>query len=157
MEDAGGVDPGRAEAALEAGVRMEEEQKDYREEYEREKVKSAYLADRVAQLEDQVDDLTFRLNRIRSNPLWKASLPARNVFHWAQRTKERITNQGSLRGVLIKIDYKKREKQAMSMPICGLATPITPRRTERRITTRLSIIIPKPPRSETPTRWAIWA
>ena len=128
MEDAGGVDPGRAEAALEAGVRMEEEQKDYREEYEREKVKSAYLADRVAQLEDQVDDLTFRLNRIRSNPLWKASLPARNVFHWAQRTKERITNQGSLRGVLIKIDYKKREKQAQK----GYGTASFPDEAERK-------------------------
>ena len=37
----------------------------FREEYERERVKSAYLADRVAQLEDENDDLKFKLDRIK--------------------------------------------------------------------------------------------
>lgn len=91
---------------------MADTERDYKTEYEHERVKSAYLSARVADLEDQVDDLTFKLNRIKSNPLWKASKPARDVFHWMQRTKERITNQGSLKGVLQKIDYKRREKIA---------------------------------------------
>ncbi len=85
---------------------------DYRAEYEREKVKSAYLADRVAQLEDEVDDLTFKLNRIHSNPVWKASKPARDIMHAVQRQVDRIRNQGNLRGVIAKIRYKQREKLA---------------------------------------------
>ena len=35
--------------------------------------KAVYLANRVAELEDQVDDLQFKLNRIKNNPIWKAS------------------------------------------------------------------------------------
>lgn len=88
------------------------EERNYREEYEKERVKAAYLADRVAQLESEVDDLTFKLNRIKGNPLWKASAPARKVYHFAKRQADRIKNQGDARGVLKKIQYKIREKQA---------------------------------------------
>ncbi|WP_130837443.1 glycosyltransferase family 2 protein [Lachnoclostridium sp. Marseille-P6806] len=90
----------------------EELSRDYRAEYERERVKSAYLADRVAQLEDQVDDLSFKLNRIKTNPVWRASRPARECYHWVRRQSDRLKNQGSLRGVAEKIRYKRREKQA---------------------------------------------
>ena len=88
------------------------EERDYRAEYERERVKSAYLADRVAQLEDEVDDLTFKLNRIKGNPIWKATKPARSVMHFFIRQADRIKNQGSARGVIQKVRYKIREKQA---------------------------------------------
>ena len=47
--------------------------KDYREAYEQEKYKSTYLAGRVAELEDQVDDLQFKLDRIKNNPAWRPS------------------------------------------------------------------------------------
>ena len=40
-----------------------EELRDYRAEYEKERVKSAYLADRVSQLEDEVDDLLIQTDR----------------------------------------------------------------------------------------------
>ena len=102
--------------------------RNYKEEYEHEKVKSAYLADRVAQLEDQVDDLEFKLNRIHSNPVWKASKPARDAMHWCQRQKERITNQGNLKGVFAKIDYKRREKLAEK----GYGTASFPDEAERK-------------------------
>lgn len=88
------------------------EERDYRAEFERERVKSRYLADRVAQLEDEVDDLQFRLNRIKTNPLWRASKPARNGYHWVQRQLDRVRNQGSLRGAAAKLRYKRRERQA---------------------------------------------
>jgi GT2 family glycosyltransferase len=85
---------------------------EYREQYEREKAKAAFLADRVASLEDQVDDLQFKLDRIRNNKFWKASKPARDVYHFAQRQVDRVRNQGDAKGIVKKIRYKIREKQA---------------------------------------------
>ena len=40
-----------------------EEKKDYQDAYEKEHYKAVYLANRVAELEDQVDDLQFQLNQ----------------------------------------------------------------------------------------------
>ena len=88
------------------------EEMDYKEQYERERVKSAYLADRVAQLEDRCDDLQFKLDRIKNNPVWKASKPARDVMHFCLRQIDRVKNQGDARGVVKKIQYKIRERQA---------------------------------------------
>ena len=103
------------------------EEINYQEEYEKERVKSAYLADRVAQLEDQVDDLEFKLNRIKNNPLWKASGPARSAYHFVQRQVDRVRNQGDARGVVKKIQYKIREKQAVK----GYGTASFPDEAER--------------------------
>ncbi|MDE7287394.1 MAG: hypothetical protein K2N55_11220, partial [Lachnospiraceae bacterium] len=50
---------------------------DYREEYEKEHLRNADLAGRVADLEAKCDDLAFKLNRIKENPLWKMSAPLR--------------------------------------------------------------------------------
>ena len=91
---------------------MQDENMDFREAYEKEKVKAAYLADRVAQLEDEVDDLSFKLNRIKNNPVWKATKPARSVIHFCIRQADRIKNQGSIGGVAAKIRYKIAEKKA---------------------------------------------
>lgn len=90
-----------------------QEPRDYRDEYEKEHYKAVYLAGRVAELEEQVDDLTFKLNRIKNNPLWKASAPARSCMHFLIRQKDRLKNCGSLRGVIDKLKYKSREKKAM--------------------------------------------
>lgn len=86
---------------------------DYKEAYEAEHLKCADLASRVAELEAKNEDLTFNLNRIKNNPLWKASKPARSMVHWAARQKERVSNLGGPRGIAAKLNYKKREKQAM--------------------------------------------
>ena len=72
----------------------------YQEQYEKEKAKAAFLADRVAQLEDQVDDLQFKLDRIKNNKIWKASKPARDAYHFVQRQADRIRNQGDAKGVV---------------------------------------------------------
>ncbi len=87
---------------------------DYKELYEAEHLKNADLAGRVAELCAEVDDLSFKLNRIKSNPLWKASKPARVMMHFVLRQVRRVKNQGSLRGVMAKIRYKKNEKEAMA-------------------------------------------
>ncbi len=87
---------------------------DYKSAYEREKLKSADLAEKIAELEDKNQELQFKLDRIKNNPIWKASTPARNTMHWVIRQRDRIRNQGSLKGVIAKIKYKQIEKKAMT-------------------------------------------
>ncbi len=89
------------------------ENMNYKEAYEKEHLKNAALAERVAELEDQNGDLLFKIDRIKKNPLWKASKPARDVMHLVQRQTQRLKNCGGIKGVIAKIDYKKREKEAM--------------------------------------------
>ncbi len=89
------------------------EEMDYRKEYEQEHLKCADLAARVADLESKCEELEWKLDRIKKNPLWKASRPARNVVHWAIRQRDRLKNCGGPRGVIAKIGYKKQERDAM--------------------------------------------
>lgn len=86
---------------------------DYKKEYEEEHLRNADLAGRVAELEAKVDDLEFKLNRIKTNPVWKASAPARKVMHFCIRQGRRLKNCGSIKGIASKIEYKKNEKKAM--------------------------------------------
>ena len=101
--------------------------KDYREAYEQEKYKSTYLAGRVAELEDQVDDLQFKLDRIKNNPIWKASAPFRRCMHFCIRQVDRVKNCGSLSGVIDKMKYKANERKAM----CHYGTESFPDESER--------------------------
>ena len=89
-------------------------EKDYKDAYEKEHYKAVYLAGRVAELEDQVDDLTFKLDRIKNNPLWKASAPARKCMRFVIRQKDRLKNCGSIGGLIRKLRYKAWEKKAMT-------------------------------------------
>ena len=98
----------------EVSVNESNPDKDYRDAYEKEHYKAVYLANRVAELEDQVDDLTFKLNRIKNNPLWKASAPARKTMHFVIRQVDRVKNCGSIGGVITKIKYKNEERKAMT-------------------------------------------
>ena len=101
--------------------------KDYREAYEQEKYKSTYLAGRVAELEDQVDDLQFKLDRIKNNPVWKASAPFRRCMHFCIRQVDRVKNCGILSGVIDKMKYKANERKAM----CHYGTESFPDDAER--------------------------
>ena len=65
---------------------------DYRDAYETEHLRNADLAGRVAALEAKCDDLTFKLNRIKNNPLWKMSAPLRKCMHFVIRQRDRIKN-----------------------------------------------------------------
>lgn len=89
------------------------EEIDYRKAYEQEHLKCADLAARVADLESKNEELEWKLGRIKKNPLWKLSKPLRSCVHWLIRQKDRVANCGGPRGLLHKIDYKKREKAAM--------------------------------------------
>lgn len=87
---------------------------EYKEAYESEHIKCADLAARIAELEAKNEELEWKLGRIKNNPLWKASKPARDWIHWAIRQKDRIANCGGPKGVIRKLDYKKREREAMT-------------------------------------------
>lgn len=86
---------------------------DYQEEYEKEHLRCADLAGRVADLEAKCEDLDFKLKRIKNNPIWKASAPVRKAMHFCIRQYSRVKNCGNLRGILTKIRYKQREKEVM--------------------------------------------
>ncbi len=119
---------------------------DYKEAYEKEHIKCADLAGRVAELEEKNDELTFKLNRIKNNPLWKMSAPLRKVMHYCIRQGNRLKNCGNLRGIWAKVKYKKRELEVMAH--FGTASfPDEARRKEERETVfpnrvKISILVP---------------
>ena len=90
------------------------EEMNFKEEYEKEHLHNAELAGRIAELEAKCDDLQFKLDRIKTNPIWKASAPARKAMHFCIRQGRRIKNCGNLRGVVAKVKSKQREKIAMA-------------------------------------------
>ena len=85
----------------------------WKEEYEREHLKCADLASRVADLEAANEELTWKLDRIRNNPLWKLSKPLRSLMHLLIRQANRVRNCGGIGGIFRKLAYKKRERIAM--------------------------------------------
>ena len=85
----------------------------YREAYEKEHLKCADYAERIAQLEEEKDYLQFRLDRIHNNSLWKATAGLRKIMHTIKRQTDRIKNCGGPRGIWAKIKYKQRERVAM--------------------------------------------
>ena len=86
---------------------------DYKEAYEKEHIKNAELAGRIADLEASNEELQFKLDRIKKNPLWKISKPFRRMMHWGIRQAGRVANCGGPRGIAAKVAYKKRERIAM--------------------------------------------
>lgn len=94
--------------------RLDEKETDYQEAYEKEHLRNADLAGRVADLEAKCDELAYKLNRIKNNPLWKMSAPLRRCMHFVIRQKNRLKNCGNLKGVIHKLQYKKIEREAMA-------------------------------------------
>lgn len=90
-----------------------DKQTDYRMAYEKEHLRCADLAGRVADLEAKCDELSDKLNRIKNNPLWKMSSPLRKGMHFVIRQKDRLKNCGGPKGIAAKIRYKQHERQAM--------------------------------------------
>ncbi len=119
---------------------------DYKEAYELEHLKTADLAARVASLEAKNEELNWKLDRIKNNPLWKMSKPVRSGVHFLIRQKDRISNLGGPKGILHKLDYKKREHEAMKQ--FGTASFPTPKQAEIEKNTKfdrmvkISILVP---------------
>lgn len=108
----------------------------YREAYFREKKKSAALTERLSIANMQVEDLSEKISGIKESGLWKLSKPLRSFYHLMKRTKDRVGNYGSPRGIARKIKNKMIEKQARTQH--GTASFPTPEEAERQRETRFS-------------------
>ena len=114
--------------------------------YEKEHLKCAEYAERIARLEEENDYLQFRLDRIHNHPLWKSTKGLRNVMHAVKRQTDRIKNCGGPRGVVAKIKYKQNERVAMKQH----GTASFPNEEERKLqketvfekNVKISILVP---------------
>lgn len=93
----------------------EEEAQFYKEAYEQEKARAASLAGRLADAKNEADNLQFQLDRIKNNPVWKASKPLRAGMHWGLRNYRRVRNLGGPRNIARKLRQKKMEQEAKKL------------------------------------------
>lgn len=118
----------------------------YKQAYEREKARAASLAGRLADAKNEADSLQFQLDRIKNNPLWRASRPLRQTMHWGLRNYRRVRNLGGPKGIARKLKQKKIESQAKKLH--GTASFPTPeqaavqRETKFDRMVRISILVP---------------
>ena len=84
----------------------------YKAAYEKEKQKNNVLAGKLADAQTQIEDLDFKLKRIKNNPFWKLSKPVRSLMHLIIRTKDRIVRYGNPKGIARKLKSKAIEKKA---------------------------------------------
>lgn len=101
----------------------------YKQAYEHEKARAAALAGRLADAKNEADNLQFQLDRIKNNPVWKASKPLRQTMHWGLRNYRRLRNLGGPRGILRKLKQKKIEAKAKKLH--GVASFPSPEEAQR--------------------------
>lgn len=118
----------------------------YKQAYEQEKARAASLAGRLADARNEADSLQFQLDRIKNNPLWKASKPLRQTMHWGLRNYRRLRNLGGPKGIARKIKQKQIEAEAKKLH--GTASFPTSEEAERQRSTvfdqmvKISILVP---------------
>ena len=123
-----------------------EEAQFYKEAYEQEKARAASLAGRLADAKNEADNLQFQLDRIKNNPVWKASKPLRAGMHWGLRNYRRVRNLGGPRDIARKLRQKKMEQEAKKLH--GTASFPTPEEAKRQQETKfdrmvkISILVP---------------
>jgi GT2 family glycosyltransferase len=118
----------------------------YKEAYEQEKARAASLAGRLADAKNEADNLQFQLDRIKNNPMWKASKPLRQTMHWGLRNYRRVKNLGGPKGIARKLKQKEIESKAKKLH----GTASFPTEEERKIQTntkfdkmvKISILVP---------------
>lgn len=124
----------------------QEEAAFYKEAYEAEKARAASLAGRLADARNDADNLQFQLDRIKNNPIWKASKPLRAGMHWGLRNYRRVRNLGRPKDIARKIRQKKIEQEAKKLH--GTASFPTPEEAEKQRNTqfehmvKISILVP---------------
>ncbi|MBD5451325.1 MAG: glycosyltransferase family 2 protein [Lachnospiraceae bacterium] len=123
-----------------------EKDMDYKQAYEQEKARAAALAGRLADAKNEADNLQFQLDRIKNNPIWKASKPLRQTMHWGLRNYRRLRNLGGPKGIARKLRQKKIESQAKKMH--GTASFPSPEEAKRQSEetfarmVKISILVP---------------
>ncbi len=118
----------------------------YQKAYEREKRANAVLIGKIEEQKQAIEDLEFKLERIKNNPLWKLSKPFRMLFHLLIRTKDRIVRYGNPKGIARKLKSKWIEKRAMKQHGKKSFPDATRRETEANYpfskTEKISILVP---------------
>ena len=118
----------------------------YKQAYEQEKARAASLAGRLADAKNEADSLQFQLDRIKNNPLWKASKPLRQTMHWGLRNYRRVRNLGGPKGIVRKLKQKKIEAEAKKLH--GTASFPTPEQADKQRSAKfdkmvkISILVP---------------
>ena len=118
----------------------------YKQAYEKEKARAASLAGRLADARNEADSLQFQLDRIKNNPLWRASKPLRSTMHWGIRNYRRIRNLGGPKGIARKLRQKKIEAEAKKLH--GTASFPTPEQAQQQRNAKfdrmvkISILVP---------------
>ena len=104
------------------------------------------LAGRLADAKNEADSLQFQLDRIKNNPLWKASKPLRQTMHWGLRNYRRVRNLGGPKGIVRKLKQKKIEAEAKKLH--GTASFPTPEQADKQRSAKfdkmvkISILVP---------------
>ena len=91
----------------------QELQNDYRKLYEAEREKTEVLLSKIEESEREIEELNFKLNRIKGSFAWKLAAPLRKGLHFYEKTRDRLTRYGSIPGIMRKVRSKVRERRNM--------------------------------------------
>ena len=91
----------------------QELQKDYKKLYEAEREKSEVLVSKIEECEKEIEELNFKLNRIKGSFAWKLATPLRKGLHFYEKTRDRLTRYGSIPGLMRKVRSKVQERKNM--------------------------------------------
>ena len=91
----------------------QELQNDYRKLYEAEREKPEVLLSKIEESEREIEELNFKLNRIKGSFAWKLAAPLRKGLHFYEKTRDRLTRYGSIPGIMRKVRSKVRERRNM--------------------------------------------
>ena len=91
----------------------QELQNDYKKLYEAEREKTEVLVSKLEESEKEIEELHFKLDRIKGSFAWKLATPLRKCLHFYEKTRDRLTRYGSIPGVMRKLRSKVRERRNM--------------------------------------------
>ncbi|MBR0163217.1 MAG: glycosyltransferase [Lachnospiraceae bacterium] len=93
-------------------MQSEEKKQPHNKALQEEAFRSEVLAERISELEEENEDLREAIGEVVSSPAYRLSVPARRLVKHVRRQVTRVTNQGSVSGVIRKLKEKREEKKA---------------------------------------------
>ncbi len=124
----------------------QELQNDYKKLYEAEREKTEVLLSKIEKSEKEIEELRFKLDRIKNSFAWKLSSPLRKGLHFYEKTRDRLTRYGSIPGLMRKVRSKLQERKNMKRH--GTASFPTPEEARKQRETifenkvKFSILVP---------------
>ena len=124
----------------------QELQNDYKKLYEAEREKTEVLLSKIEESEKEIEELRFKLDRIKNSFAWKLSVPLRKALHFYEKTRDRLTRYGSIPGLMRKVRSKLQERKNMKRH--GTASFPTPEEAQQQRKTvfdrkiKFSILVP---------------